>query len=167
MNPNYTVVANYKMLYKIQHNLIRRRLINEYKHLRSKYTYISITISNYKTTTVTIICNNNRFKFIIGEHYPFIQPIALINGIVYTEHLCIPFTRLLSTENILYSKYSRYKSHMSLCHNNWSVSCTINQIIDECNELMLIKTNILLTIMVDKLKDKYLLQDINIIEWLF
>jgi hypothetical protein len=54
-----------------------------------------------------------------------------------------------------------------LCSNNWSPRITIKALIEQLEEFRLHKNNIFLKFVADAIKDKYLIDDINLDEWLF
>ena len=54
-----------------------------------------------------------------------------------------------------------------LCKDRWSPSITLIKIINEVNLFRIYKKNIIYKIMADKVKEKYLIQDIDLDSWLF
>ena len=160
--------ANVEMLCNIPHIILRRRLINEYKQLKIIYNDIHI-IYNYNCCetiiiTITIICNN-KFEFIIDKQYPFIKPNLVINGKPYSEYLPMP-TRWLHIYNKMYRNKCLCCSSI-LYNNNWKPPFSIDKIMDEYNNVIITKKNIIIKILCDSIVDKYLYNDIDLGQWLF
>jgi ubiquitin-protein ligase len=165
--------ANIEMLCNLPHSVLRRRLINEYKQLKIKYNNIVIEFicNSCETIRITIISNSNsnscnhKFEFIIGKQYPFVQPSLSINGKSYLEYLPMP-SRWLHIYNKMYNNKCLCCSSI-LYNKNWKPSFTIHNIIDEYNETIVAKKNIIIKMLSDTIVDKYLCSDINLDQWLF
>jgi hypothetical protein len=161
--------ANIEQLCNLPPTVIRRRLINEYKHLKIKYNNIIIdyACNSCETIRITIIDNNNtKIEFIIGKQYPFIQPTLIINDKLYLlEYLRMP-VRLLHIYNKMYGNKCLCCSSL-LCNKNWKPPFKMDDIIDEYNIICVTKKNIIIKMLSDSIVDKYLCSDINLVQWLF
>ena len=156
----------------IKHKFLLKRLLKESKNFSNKIISLSVNINNNNNNEylVNLIDNSNykynNYCFIINYNYPFHPPKLLINNIPYKDFL------LNST-----LKYNEILQKMSglkclCCYNimsreKWSPAITLLNIIDEVNLFRTYKRNIINKIMVDKIKDKYLISDIDIESWLF
>jgi hypothetical protein len=54
-----------------------------------------------------------------------------------------------------------------LCSNNWGPQFTIKNILDDINKYRDARREVIVRIIVDIIKRKYLIYDTNIIEWLY
>lgn len=108
----------------------------------------------------------NNYCFILNNNYPFNPPKLLINNIPYKDFLLkssIKYRNLIINMSGLkclccYNIMSREK---------WSPAMTLINIIDEINLFRTYKRNIINKIIADKIKNKYLINDIDIESWLF
>lgn len=110
--------------------------------------------------------DNKYYKFVVSNNYPFHPPKIFINGksIMFFHKISnLNFRRSL----IKYIGFECFCCESILCSNNWSPSVTFNHILDEINKYKDIRHQILVRIIVDVIKRKYLIYDINIIEWLY
>jgi hypothetical protein len=54
-----------------------------------------------------------------------------------------------------------------LCSNNWGPAFTMNSVINDINKYKDARRQVIIRIIVDVIKRKYLIDDTNIIEWLY
>lgn len=107
----------------------------------------------------------NYFQIIVNSNFPFNAPKLLINFKPYCNYLYIKSDKF--KENIY--KYKNIRClccNTILCGNNWSPCFTFKHIIDEVNNNKSLCIEISKLVYVDIIKKKYLINDINIIEWL-
>jgi hypothetical protein len=160
--------ANLKILCELQPNVLKRRLINEYRQLSLKYNDIDIIYNCISCETVIITINNcnNKFEFIIGKQYPFIKPSLIINDKLYLlEYLRMP-VRFVLVYNKMYGNKCLCCSSL-LCNKNWKPPFKMDDIIDEYNATYITKKNIIIKILSDTIVYKYLCSDIDLAQWLF
>jgi ubiquitin-protein ligase len=161
--------ANIKILGEIHNPLLRRRLTNEYIRLWRIYNNnvnIKCACSGCNTIILNIHHNNTNFEFTIGNEYPFKPPILVVNGQLYTDYLCLSTKRLSNMYTKMY-KISNMLCYSIVKNSKWKASFTIQQIINEYNNVKISKNNILLNIITDAIVYKYLINDIDISSWLF
>jgi len=108
----------------------------------------------------------NLYSFKITLNYPFTPPILKINGNPSNEFYNLPTNRF--RQGLKFIKgINCMCCHSYLCNSNWSPAYTINNIIKQVEEYKQIKFNIVLKIISDKIKEKYLIEDIDLYSWLF
>ena len=165
-----TQIKEYLNLDNIKHKFILKRLLRESRDFTDKIISLSVNIDNNENYLVYLKDNSNykynNYCFIVNHNYPFHPPKLLINNIPYKEFL----TKGSNKYRELFTKMSGL---ICICCNNimarekWSPALTLLNIIDEVNLFRTYKRNILNKIMLDKIKDKYLIADIDIESWLF
>jgi ubiquitin-protein ligase len=136
---------------------------NEYKYNNDYKVYdkplLNITVMDklYK--------NNNVYSFTINEYYPFTKPKVEINFVDYANFLT---TSQLSSKVLCKIHGIDCLCCSSItCHSNWSPAYSINHIILEIRNYKRYKKHILYKIFADKIKHKYLNNDIDLDCWLF
>jgi hypothetical protein len=139
-------------------------------HLKTCIVY-SIQKPNAKTTIVSIKDNKyihfNNYSFYIGIRYPFIKPHVKIDG---EDYLTILKDRLhiFNTHIRRVAGICSFSEH-SCCQNsslNWSPARTIFCIIKEITYYRTIMRNCIIKILCQKITGQYLINDINLLEWL-
>lgn len=107
-----------------------------------------------------------KFSFIIPANYPFVPPKIEINNTKYISRLCLFSPRFIKVLKKISNKHCLCCCSI-LCRGNWSPSYTITKIMDEVKNNRETIKNVIIKILVDKIKDTYLIADINLEEWLF
>jgi ubiquitin-protein ligase len=103
--------------------------------------------------------------FIFKNTYPFQPPKIYYNGNSYLDLLRI-------TDNDERNIVRKYKKKDCLCcdsydcHDNWSPSINLTSIIDEIKNIVKFKKAIVHILLADKIKEKYLIDDIDINSYL-
>lgn len=120
----------------------------------------------YCIINIVNIQNNKYYKLIITNSYPFVAPKLELQYKPYNYYLTFH-------SNYFRKMFYKYKGtscfccYSKLCHTNWSPSVTFLDIINETvyfhNECREIADRV----MVDVIKRKYLIDDIDIITWLY
>lgn len=110
--------------------------------------------------------DNKYYKFIITSHYPFKPPKLYIND------KSISFYHRITNEifRISLRKYTGIQCFCCetiLCSNNWGPQFTINDIIKDINHFTEANRQVVIRVIIDVIKRKYLIDDINIVEWLY
>lgn len=111
------------------------------------------------------IKDNNLYVFEFANDYPFRPPKLNINYKPYSYYLYInsPDFKL----NLL--EYYRIRCmccETKLCYDNWSPVYTLKYILEEVDRFKNISKNLISRIFITIIKRKYLIDNINIIEWL-
>jgi ubiquitin-protein ligase len=152
---------------------IARRIIRELQDMK-KIGIIcddnSINITNYheKDFNITFknIKDNRVYKFTITQNYPFSPPKLELNYKSYSSYLT------LQSENFR-EIFCKLKGQRCLCcetltcPDNWSPQFTLNEIIDEVDKFHKECREIADIVIVNVIKRKYLIDDVNILEWLY
>jgi hypothetical protein len=139
---------------------ISRECNNLYKH------FPNIVLSSVSDKIEMVITEgNSKYGFIFNNEYPFTAPQIYYNGQSYIELLKINDKE---EKNVL----RKYRNKDCLCcdsyycRDNWSPSLSLKIIIDEINEIVEFKKTIIHILLADKIKKKYLNDDIDINSYL-
>jgi len=129
-----------------------------------------VTITKYHGEDFDIIFRNikdNRlYKFIISPKYPFKAPELVLNNRPYSSYFLFKSPEFRE----LFYKYKGHRCFSCeslLCPNNWKPTVRLTKIIEEVNLFYKECKEIIDIVIVNVIKRKYLIDDINIIEWLF
>jgi len=124
----------------------------------SKIVYYNCEFYNLK--------DNNYYKIIMSNNYPFNPPKLYVNGksiLFYHKIINFQFNKSLKK----YIGINCFCCESILCDNNWGPSLTFTSILDELNIYKDVRHQILIRIILDVIKRKYLIDDINIVDWLY
>lgn len=141
-------------------SLVKQNICDENNIKIGKYNDVAYFVE-FKNSS-----DNNNYKFIISDCYPFVPPKVFINKkhiLHYYKITNIYFNTLLKK----YTGMDCFCCQTILCYDNWNPTCSFIRILDEFNEYMDMRRQIIIRIFVDVIKNKYLTYDINIIEWLY
>jgi hypothetical protein len=168
MNSNNTEIE------LIEEKCLKNRIKNEYKELNNIYTKekkYEIFV-NYETTiskvTISVIelASNNEYTFIVDKKYPFQPPMFHFNNHPYSYYLKLPSQRFSEYLKKFTNKACLCCSSLS-CKYNWSPGIKLKMFIDELNKIRQYKRNIVYKILTEKVKDKYLIDDVDLESFLF
>jgi hypothetical protein len=107
-----------------------------------------------------------KYSFMMPQNYPFIPPRISINGKNHLEFCNLHSDRFRTV--LQYIKgFDCLCCHSYICKNNWNPGLTLDHILKQINEYKKIKYDISLKLLADKIKEKYLVMDINLDSWLF
>ena len=98
--------------------------------------------------------------------YPFIPPKVAIKGVPHVQYFGLKSARFTNILNKLTGKMCLCCETI-LCKNMWSCGCKFSNILDEIKSFRKIIIHIAYKILADKIKDKYLIDDIDLDSWLF
>ena len=141
-----------------------KRIANDCKKLYEKYPNFLLSNNSGKIGLI-VIENEENYSFIFNNTYPFTAPQIYYNGKSYLELLRI---NDMDERKIL----RKYKNKECLCcdsyycSDNWSPSLNLIIIIDEIKSIVQLKKNIVHILLANKIKDKYLIDDIDINSYL-
>jgi len=110
--------------------------------------------------------NNKYYKFIISNNYPFNPPKIKVNNkslIFYHKITNEIFRDSLKK----FTGIQCFCCETILCSNNWSPQFTFNDIIKDINYFTEANRQVVIRVIIDIIKRKYLIADINIVEWLY
>lgn len=160
-------------LNKMKNKSIRKRLTRElvsfYNNADELYID-SVVLNTIDSPIITIVDYNNEnvnvYEFEITQHYPFTPPKVKINKRMYNDFLRIHSTTFLHLLKKL-KNYDCFCCHSYLCIENWAPAITIKQYIEEIRMFRKYKRELVNKKYADKIKDKYLIADIDLDSWLF
>jgi ubiquitin-protein ligase len=148
---------------------VQRRLINECVQLYDLYENVTVEYSQNKLfVTILEIINNKQYSygFQISDNYPFESPKIYYQGKPYITYLKIYgptminlLKQIAGIDCLCCSSYN--------CKTNWYPVVTMDSIIGEIKQYKEYKSIIIFKILSEKIKNKYLIEDIDIDCWLF
>jgi ubiquitin-protein ligase len=165
-------------LSEIKSNCLRKRITRELTDLlpilNDESLHLeSVEIDDSNDPVVSFVdydstnnININIYTFKIPGCYPFRQPKIIVNYKDYIDFLRIKSVNLLQ----ILKKTKGYNClccESFLCGDRWSPAIKLKNIIDEIRNFQKIKRNIIYKIYTDKIKNRYLIDDINLDEWLY
>jgi ubiquitin-protein ligase len=158
-----------ELLDSIQPISLRKRIKGEFYRMLPIYNNVTINKEKDKLNFVIEKTDKNQkkiiYKFVISNHYPYHPPVVFINNIHYGQYLQCPNKFL----NIL--KYIRGIDCLCCvsctCKSNWFPAMTLKYILEEIENNNNTKHNIMMKILLDKIKEKFLNRDIDLDSWLF
>jgi hypothetical protein len=141
-----------------------KRIANDCKTLYTKYPNLLLSNNSGKIELI-VIENEENYSFVFNNTYPFKAPQIYYNGKSYLELLKI---NDMDERKIL----RKYKNKECLCcdsyhcDDNWSPSLTLSIIVDEIKSIVQLRKTIVHILLANKIKDKYLIDDIDINSYL-
>jgi ubiquitin-protein ligase len=162
------------------HKRIKTRITREYKELTNIYmndkndrqNNVSLIYDDeLKIYKITIIENlddgiKNVYIFTFDSNYPFYSPKFQFNNEPYSHYLKIPSERFSEHLKKFTNKSCLCCSSL-ICKNNWSPAITFKMFINELNRVKKYKRNVVYKMLSDQIKNKYLIDDIEIDAFLF
>ena len=172
MEDKTDLIENNKLkLQSLNSKCISRRLQREFISMYKLYDEIQFElseISNEFNVIVYEFIDKKRlcYKFVIGISYPFTAPTIFLNNRPYksflfgkTKYEIINLKKLNGIDCFCCDSLT--------CRDNWSPKHTLTNIIDEIKYYKKIKKDLVLRIIIDIIKRKYLIEDIELCSWLF
>ena len=170
-NPTFTE-THMLALQNIDSKSVKRRITRELEKLNEHCSLISIDSELNETSNfdkhkyiVNILDSTNGliYSIILSNTYPFKTPGVQINFRPYQE-----FLRIGSSEHLKkIHKLNCLCCSTITCGNNWSPAFTMNHLIDEIRRLKGYKRDLINKLLSDKIKLRYLIDDIDLDCWLF
>lgn len=112
------------------------------------------------------LTDNKYYKFVVSNNYPFKSPKIFINNksiSFYHQIQNLDFSRALKK----YTGIECFCCETILCSNNWNHAFTFTNVLDDINRYKDARRQIVVRIIIEVIKRKYLNNDTNIIEWLY
>jgi hypothetical protein len=165
------VYKNNEIFANMKNNYITKRVKKEVAILYELFddVKVSFTEDGFLKITVNEINENKiyKYEFILIQHYPFISPKIYYQNkpyadylrVYYSKHNFNIFRKITGKDCFCCSSYN--------CPYNWNPGVNIKKIIEEICKIRQAKRNVINKIIADKIKEKYLLDDINLDCWLF
>jgi ubiquitin-protein ligase len=159
----------------IPYNTVKKRITRELQKLDEKCSLMSIELDpNDKERTghskpiINIYDNSNGliYSLTLDSSYPFRPPQVKVNFRPYYEFLKISF--LPFSENLRkIHKINCLWCATSTCGDKWTPAFTTNTLINEIRSFKSYKRDLINKLFADKIKLKYLIDDIDLDCWLF
>lgn len=147
---NYRITKEIEKLYKLHTDVVAETSIdNVTQHL-----------------VLHIFIKNNVYKFIIKKFYPFVVPTIFFNDVSYSNYLKLSSIRIMNNAKSL-SNMECFCCHSFLCSDRWNPTISLNDIIIEITNFQKIKQMCYIKLLLDNIKTKYLIHDIDILSFLF
>jgi len=154
----------------LKNQTMGKRIKREIEELIHLYNIVKVDYTN--NGEIRLILNKKHdkmctsFCFVFSSDFPFKPPTITINDKSYFYYLKI--------ESIRFNKVLKYFRdinclccHSFLCTHQWSPGYRLRNILNEFEEFKELKFNIARKILSDKIKEKYLVMDIDLDSWLF
>ncbi len=158
------IKKNTEFLQNFQKGARNKRVAHECEILYEKYP--NLTLSNNSNQLEMLITEGKeKYGFIFTNTYPFTAPRIYYNGEPYLELLKVK-------TNFEKSMLKKYKNKECLCcdsyycSENWTPALRLNVVIDEIKEIVKFRRTIVKIFLANKIKDKYLINDIDINSYL-
>lgn len=115
---------------------------------------------------ITNLFDKKTCEFKMSSNHPFKPPKLFI------DNRLISFHHKINSENfrnslIKHTGIDCFCCETILCGNNWSPQFTLKDVICDIYKYRDARHQVIIRIIVDVIKRKYLVDDINIIEWLY
>lgn len=154
-------------------DFIKKRIIKELLELKNKNAYISVEYNKYYKNqinpyiAITIIHGKKNYQFHIGRDYPSRPPKKFtINYKNYLYYLEVKSRKTLQELREI-KKIKCLCCDILLYGNKWSNTYGLIDYIDEFNKLMEYRREIIYNLLTKKIISKYLISDINLMQWIF
>lgn len=159
----------------IPFNAVKKRIKRELEKLDENCSLISIEvekndkdISRQCKPVLNIYDNSNGliYSLTLDTNYPFSSPKVQINYRTYYEFLRVGISSFSENLKKIYKINCLCCSSIT-CGDNWTPAYTTNHIINEIRIFKGYKRDLINKLFADKIKIKYLIDDINLDCWLF
>lgn len=172
------ISRNNEILSQFKAISLRKRLKNELDRMYANYDQIDIEITEKDDPRVNIYKiekgltdDDDRLQtygFIVTRDYPFRPPKIFFQNRPYIDFLK---TRYISKSGSdIFKKVTGHNCFCCSsvnCSDNWSPGITLEKIIEEIQFIKRKKRDIVNKIIADKIKARYLIDDIDLDSWLY
>jgi hypothetical protein len=151
---------------------LKSRIKNEYKELSKIYNNIRILwdpeLNNVIIEIQKVIKDDSTdtFTFVVDRTYPFHSPKFHFNNNPYSHYLRMPSQRF-SQHLTTFTKKACLCCSSLACKYNWSPAVKLHMFIAELDKIRQYKRNIVYKLLADQVKDKYLIDDVDLDSYLF
>jgi ubiquitin-protein ligase len=151
--------------------LLSGRIKKESELLIKNGGYINLEVDIINNNIIVELCKLegeyiNNYCFTVSKNYPFTPPRLKINGQNHMEFFNLHSNRFRTVLHYI-KGFDCLCCHSYLCKNNWGPALTLEHVYNEIKEYKKIKYCISLKLLSDKIKEKYLVMDIDLDSWLF
>jgi hypothetical protein len=163
---------NVEQIYLIGTTCLKRRIKNEYKELSKIYNNVKVLwdpeLNNVVIEIQKVIKDDStdKFTFIVDRTYPFYSPKFYYNNEPYSHYQKMPSQRFSQHLKSSTNKSCLCCSSLA-CKYNWSPAVKLHMFIAELDKIRQYKRNIVYKLLADQVKDKYLIDDVDLDGYLF
>jgi len=149
-------------------HIYEKRILNEVSDIFLNHNNVKLEYSDNRKIIICSKIKNYLINIELEYSYPFVPPTVKIDNMYIFDFYKFPGMRM---NNIMND--SQLSNIVCFCctsflnKRNWSPCRKMNKIIDEIIEIINLKKKIYFKILIDKIKDKYLINDINLFQYLF
>ena len=145
----------------------RKRVKREIESMYSMYEHIEVRIWETDKMMVSICDSTYKYRFVITNNYPFKGPTTFFQDRPYIEFLRTNYPpSMLDIFQKITGKQSCFCCTSLNCTNNWRPVSKLIHIIEEIHTIQKQKRDIINVLLADKIKQKYLIDDIDLNSWL-
>ena len=145
----------------------RKRLKREIESMYYMYEHIEVSIWETDKMMVSICNSHYKYKFIIPNYYPFKGPTTFFQDRPYIDYLRTNYPpKMFAIFQKITGKQSCFCCSSLNCSNNWKPVSKLVHIIEELHAIQKQKRDIINILFADKIKQKYLINDIDLNSWL-
>ena len=158
------IKQNKEFLQNFQKGARNKRIAHECEILYDQYPNLVLS-NNSNQLEMVITEGNQKYSFIFTDTYPFNPPKIYYNGEPYLELLKLKTT----FEKRMLKKYQNKEClccDSYYCSENWTPALRLHMVIDEIKKIVQFKRTIAKIFLANKIKDKYLIDDIDINSYL-
>jgi ubiquitin-protein ligase len=123
-------------------------------------------VDNEFIVNIKNLIDDKNFEFTMSNYHPFKPPKLFINNKLVSFHHKFASEEFRNSL-LKYTGIECFCCETILCGNNWSPQFTLKDIICDINKYINARHQVVIRIIVDVIKRKYLIDDVNIIEWLY
>ena len=167
------IVINNETLSEFKPVVLRKRLKIEIEYMYPYYNQIIVGTTELNQLKITVIeydssNKRQRYDFIIHEGYPFNSPEVFFQNRYYRDFLRMS---IYTTKEL--ARFKKITGQDCLCCysltclENWRPSAKLTNIIQEIRKNRKMKRDVLNSLFADKIKRRYLIEDIDLESWLF
>lgn len=165
-------INNVEQIDLIRNKCLKNRIKNEYKELSKIYNNVKILwdteLSNVIIEIQEVVKYDkiDTFTFIVDRTYPFHSAKFHFNNNPYSHYLRMPSQRFSQHLKSFTNKSCLCCSSLA-CKYNWSPAVKLHMFIAELDKIRQYKRNIVYKLLADQVKDKYLIDDVDLESYLF
>ena len=158
------IKKNTEFLQNFQKGPRNKRVAHECDILYDQYPNLSL-LNNSNQLEMIITEGKEKYGFIFTDTYPFIPPLIYYNDEPYLELLKVK-TKFEKTMLKKYKNKECLCCDSYYCSENWTPTLRLNIVIDEIKEIVKFRRTMVNIFLANKIKNKYLIDDIDINSYL-
>ena len=172
------ISRNNEILLQFKAVAFRKRLKNEIDRMYANYDQIDVEETEKGGAKITVykiekgITENEdklqTYSFVITRDYPFRPPVIFFQNRPYLDFLKSRYISKPGSD--IFKRITGLNCFCCSsvnCSDNWSPGLTLEKIIAEVQSIKKMKRDIVNKILADKIKARYLIDDIDLDSWLY